>query len=150
MQPSISSQESNNSVLVSWTKPPGKVENYTVFLKNIFTTEVTEEVLDFSNTSFLFANLSAGMLYRAKVTTFCGPFNASSGFVTNATCKYETCVTFSAVTYYITHIYQKTTNCIYLTMWFNFKLSGIIQGNGMESLDIFLNVKYCFAKQIHK
>ncbi|KAI4825979.1 hypothetical protein KUCAC02_021638, partial [Chaenocephalus aceratus] len=85
VQPSISSQESNNSVLVSWTKPPGKVENYTVFLKNIFTTEVTEEVLDFSNTSFLFANLSAGMLYRAKVTTFCGPFNASSGFVTNAT-----------------------------------------------------------------
>nr|XP_033940757.1 receptor-type tyrosine-protein phosphatase eta isoform X3 [Pseudochaenichthys georgianus] len=85
VQPSISSQESNNSVLVSWTKPPGKVENYTVFLKNIFTTEVTEEVLDFSNTSFLFANLSAGMLYRAKVTTFCGPFNASSGFVTTAT-----------------------------------------------------------------
>ncbi|KAJ4938008.1 hypothetical protein JOQ06_002635, partial [Pogonophryne albipinna] len=85
VQPSISSQESNNSVLVSWTKPPGKVENYTVFFKNIFTTEVTEEVLDFSNTSFLFANLSAGMLYRAKVTTFCGPFNASSGFVTNAT-----------------------------------------------------------------
>ncbi|XP_034071781.1 receptor-type tyrosine-protein phosphatase eta isoform X8 [Gymnodraco acuticeps] len=85
VQPSISSQESNNSVLVSWTKPPGKVENYTVFFKNIFTTEVTEEVLDFSHTSFLFANLSAGMLYRAKVTTFCGPFNASSGFVTNAT-----------------------------------------------------------------
>ncbi|KAK1887148.1 Receptor-type tyrosine-protein phosphatase eta [Dissostichus eleginoides] len=85
VQPSISSQESNNSVLVSWTKPPGKVENYTVFFKNIFTTEVTEEVLDNSSTSFLFDNLSAGMLYRAKVTTSCGPFNASSGFVTNAT-----------------------------------------------------------------
>ncbi|XP_063757414.1 receptor-type tyrosine-protein phosphatase eta isoform X2 [Eleginops maclovinus] len=84
VQPSISNQGSNSSVLVSWTKPAGKVESYTVFLKSNFTT-VEKKGINSSHTSLLFDLLSAGMQYSAKVTTFSGPLNASSGFITNAT-----------------------------------------------------------------
>uniref|UniRef100_UPI0037E8ED9F receptor-type tyrosine-protein phosphatase eta isoform X2 n=1 Tax=Semicossyphus pulcher TaxID=241346 RepID=UPI0037E8ED9F len=81
VQPSISSQGSNSSVLVSWTAPPGKVEHYKVHLNG--TSE--SSVLNPSDTSFMFEGLSAGRIYTAWVTTCSGPFNAPSGFVTNAT-----------------------------------------------------------------
>ncbi|XP_029290476.1 receptor-type tyrosine-protein phosphatase eta-like isoform X3 [Cottoperca gobio] len=84
VQPSISNQGSNSSILVSWTTPPGKVENYKVYLNNI-STALEEVELDSKNTSFLFEDVSAGRLYTAVVTTFSGPFNASSGVVKNAT-----------------------------------------------------------------
>ncbi|XP_041794912.1 receptor-type tyrosine-protein phosphatase eta isoform X3 [Chelmon rostratus] len=81
VQPSISSQGSNSSILVSWTTPPGRVEYYMVHLNGTSTSlEVQAD-----NTSWLFENLSAGMLYTAMVTSYSGPFNASSGLVTNAT-----------------------------------------------------------------
>lgn len=35
----------------------------------------------------VFGNLSAGRLYSVQVTVCSGPVNASSGFVSNATCK---------------------------------------------------------------
>lgn len=90
VQPRVSSQGSNSSVLVSWTKPPGRVESYKVDLNR--TPSVFE--LDCTNTSCLFRDLSAGRLYTAVVTTCSGPFNASSEFITNATCKYNTFVRF--------------------------------------------------------
>ncbi|XP_075944930.1 receptor-type tyrosine-protein phosphatase eta-like [Anarhichas minor] len=84
VQPSISSWGSNSSILVSWAEPLGKVEQYKVYLNS--TSTASEVVmLDSTNTSFLFDNLSAGRVYTAVVTTFSGPFNASSDFITNAT-----------------------------------------------------------------
>ncbi|XP_049928086.1 receptor-type tyrosine-protein phosphatase eta isoform X2 [Epinephelus moara] len=83
VQPSISSQGSNSSILVSWPKPFGNVEHYKVYLNNTFTSP-EEEKLD-STITFLFDNLLAGRLYTAVVFTNSGPFNASSEFVTNAT-----------------------------------------------------------------
>ncbi|XP_068458580.1 receptor-type tyrosine-protein phosphatase eta-like [Clinocottus analis] len=84
VEANISSRGSNSSILVSWTRPPGKVEHYKVYLNS--TSMASKEVsLNSSSTGFVFGNLSAGRLYTAVVTTFSGPFNASSGFVTNAT-----------------------------------------------------------------
>ncbi|XP_035521032.1 receptor-type tyrosine-protein phosphatase eta isoform X2 [Morone saxatilis] len=86
VQPSISSQGCNSSVWVSWTKPLGKVESYKVYLN--ISSELFEKHLlssELNDTMWRFANLSAGMLYSARVITYSGPFNASSGFVTNAT-----------------------------------------------------------------
>ncbi|XP_039665211.1 receptor-type tyrosine-protein phosphatase eta isoform X4 [Perca fluviatilis] len=79
VQPRISSQGSSSSILVSWTTPPGKVERYMVSLNS------SSFSLNSTSTSFLFGNLSAGRLYTAMVTTYSGPFSASSGFITNAT-----------------------------------------------------------------
>ncbi|KAL7403339.1 hypothetical protein ABVT39_027926 [Epinephelus coioides] len=84
VQPSISSQGSNSSILVSWAKPFGNVEHYKVYLNNSFTSP-EEEKLNSTITSFLFDSLLAGRLYTAVVFTNSGPFNASSEFVTNAT-----------------------------------------------------------------
>ncbi|XP_073327843.1 uncharacterized protein [Pagrus major] len=82
VQPSASSQGSNSSILVSWTKPPGRVERYMVRLNGSSSQEQNLSSLD---TSRLFEGLSAGRLYSVMITTFSGPFNAPSGFVTNAT-----------------------------------------------------------------
>uniref|UniRef100_A0A8D3DXM0 protein-tyrosine-phosphatase n=1 Tax=Scophthalmus maximus TaxID=52904 RepID=A0A8D3DXM0_SCOMX len=84
VQPSISSQGSNSSVLVSWNIPPGKVAYFEVSL-NSTSLALNERVLNSNSTSFRFETLSAGTLYTARVITYSGPFNASSGFVTNAT-----------------------------------------------------------------
>ncbi|XP_040893831.1 receptor-type tyrosine-protein phosphatase eta isoform X3 [Toxotes jaculatrix] len=83
VQPSLSSQGSNSSMLVSWTKPPGKVENYKVVLNN--NSSSLEQELNSTSTYFLFESLSAGMLYTVTVTTYSGPFSASSKLITNAT-----------------------------------------------------------------
>ncbi|XP_070827425.1 receptor-type tyrosine-protein phosphatase eta-like [Chaetodon trifascialis] len=80
VQPSISSQGSNSSILVSWTKPPGNVDGYWIHLNTSEPISVRD-----GNNSWLFENLSAGRLYTAMVTTYSGPFNASSGFMSNAT-----------------------------------------------------------------
>ncbi|XP_069577895.1 receptor-type tyrosine-protein phosphatase eta-like [Brachyistius frenatus] len=81
VQPSISSQGSNSSVLVSWTKPPGNVEWYKVHLQP----NHREVKLNSTSTFFLCEGLSAGRLYSAVVITCSGPFNASSETITNAT-----------------------------------------------------------------
>uniref|UniRef100_A0A8C3GCJ4 protein-tyrosine-phosphatase n=1 Tax=Cyclopterus lumpus TaxID=8103 RepID=A0A8C3GCJ4_CYCLU len=82
VQPHISSLGYNSSILVSWNQPPGKVEHYKVYLNS---TPPTLKELNSNITDFLFGNLSAGRRYTAVVTTCSGPFNASSGFITNAT-----------------------------------------------------------------
>ncbi|XP_061578753.1 receptor-type tyrosine-protein phosphatase beta-like [Cololabis saira] len=82
-QPSISNELSNSSVMVSWNKPPGNVENYVLHLNS--TSEGYTKQLDSSSTSFTFNSLSAGTLYSVLLATQSGPFNASSEFVTTAT-----------------------------------------------------------------
>ncbi|KAI3371524.1 hypothetical protein L3Q82_024105, partial [Scortum barcoo] len=80
VQPFITNEGSNSSILVSWTKPPGSVESYKVYLNSS-----SAVVVNSTKTSVLFESLSAGRLYTAVVFTCSGPFNASSKFVTNAT-----------------------------------------------------------------
>ncbi|XP_034542618.1 tenascin-X-like isoform X4 [Notolabrus celidotus] len=82
VQPSISNQHSNSSVLVSWTKPAGRVEHYKVNLNS--TNETHVGVLN-STTSFVFEDLNAGRIYSAMVITSSGPFNEPSGHVNVAT-----------------------------------------------------------------
>lgn len=108
VQPSISSQGSNSSILVSWSKPPGNVEYYTVHLNS--TSPPEERVLSTANTSCLFESLSAGRLYSARVTTYSGPVNASSGFVSNATCKSDKFVRFSSFLWFHTSVIH--SSCI--------------------------------------
>ncbi|XP_061826005.1 receptor-type tyrosine-protein phosphatase eta-like isoform X1 [Nerophis lumbriciformis] len=84
VQPSISSLGSNISVLVSWMSPPGKVENYSVYL-NTSSMASQPQPVQTTNNSLLFEGLSAGSLYSATVMSYSGPFNATSEFVTNAT-----------------------------------------------------------------
>ncbi|KAM9753688.1 receptor-type tyrosine-protein phosphatase eta [Menidia menidia] len=84
VEPSISSHGSNSSVQVSWTKPPGNIERYKVSLNSTTNMIYTEE-LNSSTYFILFPNLSAGTLYSVKLSTFSGPFGASSEYVTNAT-----------------------------------------------------------------
>ncbi|XP_062418961.1 receptor-type tyrosine-protein phosphatase eta [Pungitius pungitius] len=82
VQPRLSSNGSNSSMLVSWGTPRGRVEHYKVELNS---TSKVERTLDSTQTEFQFNNLSAGRLYSVVVTTLSGPFNASSDFITNAT-----------------------------------------------------------------
>ncbi|XP_041852414.1 receptor-type tyrosine-protein phosphatase eta isoform X9 [Melanotaenia boesemani] len=83
--PSVSNQGSNSSVLVSWTKPYGNVERYKVHLNSSQIVFTIEKELSPNITSFLFTNLSAGVLYGAILSTCSGPFNQSSDVVINAT-----------------------------------------------------------------
>ncbi|XP_075325609.1 receptor-type tyrosine-protein phosphatase beta [Odontesthes bonariensis] len=85
VKPSISSQGSNSSVLVSWTKPLGNVERYKLYLNS--SSKGFNKVIELNSisVSFLFNNLSAGVLHSVMLSTCSGPFNASSEFVTNAT-----------------------------------------------------------------
>ncbi|GLD60175.1 receptor-type tyrosine-protein phosphatase eta-like isoform X4 [Lates japonicus] len=85
VQPSISSQGSNSSILVSWPEPPGRVEYYKVYLYNSTSFILKEDMFNSSKAFFLFEGLSAGIIYKASVSTCSGPFNASSRVVTNAT-----------------------------------------------------------------
>lgn len=87
VQPSISNNGSNSSLLVSWTAPPGNLEHYRVHLNSTFPQEDQERLIANTTNNYLFENLSAGRLYSARVTTYSGSKNASSGFVYNATCK---------------------------------------------------------------
>ncbi|XP_058501447.1 receptor-type tyrosine-protein phosphatase eta [Solea solea] len=84
VQPSISSQGSNSSVLVSWSRPAGNVDFFKVYLNSTLS-NLREQLQNSTSTSFLFEGLSAGTLYTARVITHSGPFNVSSGFITNAT-----------------------------------------------------------------
>ncbi|XP_029993262.1 receptor-type tyrosine-protein phosphatase beta isoform X5 [Sphaeramia orbicularis] len=81
----VSSQGSNSSLLVSWQKPQGNVEYYSVYLNNTSENFRSEATYNDTVGYHLFTNLSAGRLYTALVVTECGPFNTSSELVTNAT-----------------------------------------------------------------
>lgn len=76
----------NSSILVSWTAPQGNVERYVVFLNSSYQAFAPVERGP-SSRYFLFNNLRAGLEYTAMVTTVSGPFNATSGFITTATCE---------------------------------------------------------------
>ncbi|XP_039470652.1 receptor-type tyrosine-protein phosphatase eta isoform X2 [Oreochromis aureus] len=80
VQPTISGH-SNSSITVTWTKPKGNVESYSLYL----TPNTTIQSLNNLTASYQFANLSAGRAYSVILTTISGPFNASSELVTNAT-----------------------------------------------------------------
>ncbi|CAI5664714.1 unnamed protein product [Oreochromis niloticus] len=80
VQPTISGH-SNSSITVTWTKPKGNVERYSLQLIR----NTTIQSLNNLTALYQFANLSAGREYSVMLTTISGPFNASSELVTNAT-----------------------------------------------------------------
>lgn len=84
VQPRISSQGSNSSAQVSWNKPPGNVDHYTVFL------EPGGREMKTTDTFVIFDGLSAGRIYSAKVVAHSGTRNSSSAEVSSATCKSQT------------------------------------------------------------
>ncbi|XP_072241597.1 receptor-type tyrosine-protein phosphatase eta [Leuresthes tenuis] len=85
VEPSISSQGSNSSVWLSWTKPAGNVELYKLHLNSSSKSFNKVIELNSASDSFLLNDLYAGVLYSVMLSTCSGPFNVSSGFVTNAT-----------------------------------------------------------------
>lgn len=85
--PGVYNEGSNSSVKVSWTHPNGNVENYTLSLNSTLKSFNKTVQLSPTNTSFMFYNLSAGVLYSAVLTTCSGSFCVSSEFVFNATCE---------------------------------------------------------------
>ncbi|KAM8861615.1 receptor-type tyrosine-protein phosphatase eta-like [Synchiropus picturatus] len=84
VEPKISSQGSNSSVMVTWNTPPGGVEYYVVTL-NGSRMDFEPRRLNNDTQELVFDSLSAGMLYTAVVTTHSGPCSASSEPVSNAT-----------------------------------------------------------------
>ncbi|XP_039881138.1 receptor-type tyrosine-protein phosphatase eta-like isoform X5 [Simochromis diagramma] len=80
VQPTISGH-SNSSITVTWTKPKGNVEHYSLQLIR----NTTIQSLNNLTAPYQFQNLSAGRAYSVMLTTISGPFNASSELVTNAT-----------------------------------------------------------------
>ncbi|XP_053174860.1 receptor-type tyrosine-protein phosphatase eta [Scomber japonicus] len=84
VQPIVSSQGYNSSILVSWTNPPGNVEYYMVYLAST-SSGFQQQQMNSTNMSVLFESLSAGTNYTAWVISHSGPFNVSSEKVTNAT-----------------------------------------------------------------
>lgn len=87
VQPSISSEGSNSSLRVSWNASLGGVEHYFLRLNGSFSQDEQMQILTNSSLDYVFEGLSAGQLYSVQVTVCSGPVNASSGFVSNATCK---------------------------------------------------------------
>ncbi|XP_062402763.1 receptor-type tyrosine-protein phosphatase eta-like [Sardina pilchardus] len=83
VQPFISNQ-SNNSITVSWNAPDGNVESYVVLL-NSSSSSSSSVPLDSSARSHMFQNLTAGKIYKATVITQSGRFRQESEPVTNAT-----------------------------------------------------------------
>ncbi|XP_062276922.1 receptor-type tyrosine-protein phosphatase eta [Scomber scombrus] len=84
VHPSVSSQGSNSSILVSWTNPPGNVEYYMVYLAST-SSGFQPQLIKSTSTSVLFESLSAGTKYTVWVISHSGPFNVSSEKITNAT-----------------------------------------------------------------
>ncbi|XP_016531566.1 receptor-type tyrosine-protein phosphatase eta isoform X1 [Poecilia formosa] len=80
----ISNEGSNDSVLVSWTNPPGNVEKYELLLNCSSGLNKTEE-LSFHNTSFKFYGLHAAELCSGVMRSHSGPFSEPSEIVTSAT-----------------------------------------------------------------
>uniref|UniRef100_A0A3B3XAX1 protein-tyrosine-phosphatase n=1 Tax=Poecilia mexicana TaxID=48701 RepID=A0A3B3XAX1_9TELE len=78
------SRGSNDSVLVSWTNPPGNVEKYELLLNCSSGSNKTEE-LSFHNTSFKFYGLHAAELCSGVMRSHSGPFSEPSEIVTSAT-----------------------------------------------------------------
>ncbi|XP_055011887.1 receptor-type tyrosine-protein phosphatase eta [Boleophthalmus pectinirostris] len=81
VEPHISSQGLNNSILVSWAKPPGNVEVYRVSLNDTSWSGELNSTARFH----IFENLSAGRIYTAVVETQSGNFSEQSESVSNAT-----------------------------------------------------------------
>ncbi|XP_041131973.1 receptor-type tyrosine-protein phosphatase eta-like isoform X2 [Polyodon spathula] len=80
----VSSEQKNNSMLVSWTAPAGNVETYEVNINSSFGDGQTKNTTT-GTTSLQFDGLRTGRLYSATVTIISGPFREKSGVVQNAT-----------------------------------------------------------------
>lgn len=87
VEPSVSSQGSNSSLLVSWSPPRGRLEHYCIRLNSSFPQDVQELTVANTSNHHMFGNLSGGRLYSVQITVHSGPKEASSGLVFNATCK---------------------------------------------------------------
>ncbi|XP_076155286.1 receptor-type tyrosine-protein phosphatase beta-like [Alosa pseudoharengus] len=79
------SEQSNNSITVSWDAPNGHVESYVVLLNSSSSRSTNSSLLDSKTTFYKFQNLTAGKIYTATVTTQSGNFSQESEPVTNAT-----------------------------------------------------------------
>ncbi|CAL8296546.1 unnamed protein product [Boreogadus saida] len=74
----------NHTILVSWAAPAGNVEHYYVYLNSSDQTE-SRRLSPPDPLSYLFDDLCPGREYSATVITSSGPFNTTSGVITNAT-----------------------------------------------------------------
>ena len=88
VSPAVSNRGTNNTIEVTWTSPPGNVENYMVNLTSDYG-DNQSRVLNSSFHSHLFSGLTAGRNYTVTVTTISGPFAEESDPVSNATCEYN-------------------------------------------------------------
>jgi len=88
VQPTVSNEGSNNTIAVSWAAPTGDVEQYQVYL-SIDNTTIDVMLDPTLHTSHRFDDLLPGREYAVRVITVSGPFNASSDWITNATCKWR-------------------------------------------------------------
>ncbi|XP_070406804.1 receptor-type tyrosine-protein phosphatase eta isoform X3 [Nothobranchius furzeri] len=85
VQPRVYNQGSNSSVLVSWTLPNGNVDNFNISINSTLAHFYKSVQLNSPNTSFVFDNLAAGVLYSVVLTTCSGPLSETSDLVNNAT-----------------------------------------------------------------
>ncbi|XP_023207016.1 receptor-type tyrosine-protein phosphatase beta isoform X4 [Xiphophorus maculatus] len=79
----ISNEGFNDSVLVSWTKPPGNVEKYELHLN--CSSSPNQTAMPSVNNTFRFYNLHAAELCSAVMKSHSGTFEVPSEIVTTAT-----------------------------------------------------------------
>ncbi|XP_041054370.1 receptor-type tyrosine-protein phosphatase eta isoform X1 [Carcharodon carcharias] len=84
---SLSNENTTDSLTISWIRPPGGVENFTIDIEDFqnqtaFTNSTT---VSSSTDTVRFSSLRPGRLYRVKVTTISGPHHITSDPVTQAT-----------------------------------------------------------------
>ncbi|KAK0141046.1 Receptor-type tyrosine-protein phosphatase eta [Merluccius polli] len=83
VQPTVSNEGSNNTIVVSWVAPTGNVEWYEGHLWN--QSDSLQNNRSTMPTSFKFEGLLPGRKYKARVITISGPFSTPSDYITNAT-----------------------------------------------------------------
>ncbi|KAJ8343214.1 hypothetical protein SKAU_G00305430 [Synaphobranchus kaupii] len=88
VSPVVSNRGTTDTIEVTWTYPPGNVEEYMVNLTGNFEDNRTK-FLNSSFQSHLFSGLTAGRNYTVTVTTISGPFAEESEPVSTATCEYD-------------------------------------------------------------
>ncbi|KAJ8343213.1 hypothetical protein SKAU_G00305420 [Synaphobranchus kaupii] len=84
VSPVVSNRGTTDTIEVTWTYPPGNVEEYRVNLTGNFEDNRTK-FLNSSFQSHLFSGLTAGRNYTVTVTTISGPFAEESEPVSTAT-----------------------------------------------------------------
>ncbi|XP_060695157.1 receptor-type tyrosine-protein phosphatase eta [Hemiscyllium ocellatum] len=80
----VNNSGTTNTLIISWAAPPGNVENFFVFVRDI--KDLSLQVRSTNTTLPLtFTNLRPGREYDVTVITNSGPFNETSDFVRGAT-----------------------------------------------------------------